>query len=360
VKPTNKLIVLAVLLLTTTCGVHAQSLWRNTFRTRTNFNGPAANTSSVTQNQNAPGWTLIEGTNQPMDYNLYWAPYPTNANPCTGWPYNCEITGFTGDNAATPYGTLRVRPPTSYYFINNTSIGLESSFGPCSALAGSNPPPASMFTISQPFWNAKGLVMQGYVGGGSYAVGSPAGSYALAVAYVSSNRCSAGDQEYGFFWDTTRPDQALVFYYSQYTNTPSQMNGSAAAVITNIHYCCGTNTYESMYIIPTSESPTVHNCMPWESPPACSSSGYAFRIQVINSDPGYTFATCQINGSALMPCTVDIPIDNFWPVTYPGYMAGSSYVIAGTQTSAGAGLVPVYSCPSCLNGMWVSGLWLGF
>lgn len=315
--------------------------------------------AQVTQNQNSPNWTPIEGSGQPFDYNLYWAPYPTNANPCSGWPYNCEIMSMTGDSAATPYGTQQVRPPASYYFINNTSIGMETNFGPCAALIGSTPPPASMFSISQPFSGAKGLVMQGYVGGGSYAVGSPAGSYALAVAYVSSNRCSAGDQEYGFYWDTTRPDQALIFYYSQYTNTPSQINGSAVAVITNIHYCltCGTNAYQSMYIIPTSQSPTVRNCNPGENGPVCSESGYAFRIQMINSD--FSFVQCQINGSPLMDCTVDIPIDAFWPVSN-GAMPGSSYVIAGTQTSAGNGLVPVYSCPSCANGMWINGLWLGF
>lgn len=348
-----------LLLLAVSC-MQAQTMYRNSFRTHTNFHGPAAATSSVTQNQNSPGWTPIEVAGQAMDYNLYWAPNPTNANPCTGYPFNCEIMNYTGNNAVTPYGVLNVRPPANYYFVNNTSIGLESSFGPCAALAGSNPPPASMFSISQPFSGGRGLVMQGFVGGGSYAVGSPQGAYALAVAYVSSNRCSAGDQEYGFFWDTTRPDQALIFYYSQFTNTPSQINGSEAAVITNLHYCltCGANAYYSMYIIPTSQSPTVPTCSGGNQPPACSTSGYDFRIQVINAD--FSFATCQINGSGLVPCTVDIPIDSFWPVGAGGTLPGSSYVVAGTQTSAGAGLVPTYSCPSCANGMWINGLWLGF
>ncbi len=316
---------------------------------------------SVTQNQDAPPWTIIEGENEPLDYNLYWAPNPTNANPCTSSSNNCEIMTTSGDDALTPYGVQRIRPPAAYYFINNYPIGVESTFGPCSALIGSTPPPATMFTISQPFSNAKGLAMQGYVGGGSYAVGSPQGSYALAVAYVSSNRCSAGDQEYGFYWDTTRADQALIFYYSQYTNTPSQINGSAYAAITNIHYCltCGSDAYYYMYIISTSQSPTVHNCMPGQMGPACSESGYAFRVQVINADR--TFVQCNINGnSTLTNCTVDIPIDSFWPVSSTGAMAGPSYVIAGTQTSAGNQLFPVYSCPSCANGMWVNELWLGF
>ncbi len=205
--------------------------------------------------------------------------------------------------------------------------------------AGYQPPPAE-FTVSAPFSGATGLVTRG-VGGGS-ALRSPLDAYAVLGAYVSSNRCSASDQEYGFYQNLTKPGE-WDFYYSQFTNTSSQIT-SPLTEITNLSGTPGEDNYFDMYIIPASEAKRLD--------PSGSNAGYYFRIQILG--PDYALRTCSINGSRIRPCTADVEIDqSFWPVS--SMVNGPSYVVEFTQVSYYANLN--YQQP----GTWeVDGVWLGF
>jgi hypothetical protein len=334
-----------------------------TLRTGDRFPHPVAKTAPVAQNQNSPDWVPIETEGQPMDFKLYDAPNSaTDGTTCAGAAFNCEILQTTADNEDTPWGVQRVRPPAFSYFVSSypTAPGLQQ-FGGCTFAAT----PSSMFTVASPFSATRGIVWQGNVTGQAYP--SPPGAYSVAVVYSSSNECSDGDQEYGFFTDTTQSadgqagGQYWIAYYSTATNAPQQQTSTPAnsAVIGNLHSHAGGMIYISMYIVPAFDSPTV---------PA-SDTGWDFRIQVLNAD--FSFAQCSVGAgnAALQDCTVDIPISQMayndgspagqWPVDAHGTVPGQAFVTAGTQTSAWEGIIPAYQCSACANGMWTNGLWLG-
>ena len=94
-------------------------------------------------------------------------------------------------------------------------------------------------------------------------------------AYVSSNRCSESDQEYGFTQNLTNPGE-WDFYYSQYTNTERQLTSPITA-ITGIN---ASEDYYSMYIVPSSQAQTVPGV----------EAKYYFRIQVLS--PNRTLDIC--------------------------------------------------------------------
>jgi hypothetical protein len=162
--------------------------------------------------------------------------------------------------------------------------------------------------------------------------------------------------------------QYWVFYYSTNTNTPNQLTSAPnnSGVISNFSGLTTGMTYISMYIIHSYDSTTAPT----------SDTGYDFRIQVLN--PDYSFVQCSIglNSTQSQNCTLDIPISQLvnsdgspsgqqWPVGSGGTMPGLSYLTVGSQTSAasppsGPGIVPIYSCPTCFNGFWTNGVWLGF
>jgi len=335
------------------------------FRTLSRFSRRSYESPAyVTPNQTSPKWTGIETEGQPMGYKLYDAPNSaTNGSACAGAGFNCEILQTTADSEYTPWGTQRVRPPATAYFITSypTAPALQQ-FGGCT-FANT---PSSMFSVATPFSATKGIVWQGYVAGGAY--NSPSGAYSVAVVYSSSNECSESDQEYGFFTDTTQSSNGQasgeywVAYYSTATNTPQQQTSTPenSAVIGNFHYDDGGMIYVSMYIVPAADSPTVPT----------SDTGWDFRIQVLNSD--YSFAKCSLGvGSAMLQdCSVDLPISQMaypngsaagqWPVNPDGTVPGQAYATVGTQTSAWEGIIPSYICSICANGMWTNGLWLGF
>ncbi len=335
------------------------------FRTLSRFaNGRYESPSSVTQNQNSPSWTAIETEAQPMDYKLYNASRSaTNGSICAGAGYNCEVLQTTADEEYTPWGTQRVRPPATTYFITSYPIapGLQE-FGGCTFAVT----PSVMFNVATPFSATKGIVWQGYVVGGAY--NSPPGAYSDAVIYSSSNECSQADQEYGIFTDTTQSSDGQasgeywIAYYSTATNTPRQQTSSPqnSAVIGNLHYDDGGMIYVSMYIIPAADSPTAPD----------SDTGWDFRIQVLNADYSFTQCSLGAGSTTLQDCTVDIPISQMvyadgsaagqWPINADGTVPGQAYVTVGTQTSAWEGIVPNYICNGCANGMWTNGLWLGF
>ncbi len=336
-----------------------------TFRTLNRFASRTPSVASpVNQSQNSPVWKPIETEGQPMDYKLYDAPNSaTSGTSCAGDGFNCEILTTTADLAYTPLGIQRVRPPATTYFTTTFPVAPAlAQFGGCTL----EQTPSSMFNVAAPFSATRGMVWQGYVSGGAFQ--SPAGAYSDAVIYSSSNECSAGDQEYGFFTDITQSSNGQASgaywgaYYSTATNTPQQQTSTPenSAVLGNLHYDDGAMIYISMYIIPSTDSPTV----------PVSDTGWDFRIQILNSD--FSFVQCSIGAgnTALQNCTVDIPISRMtyndgspagqWPVNADGTVPGQAYVTAGTQTSAWTGVIPSYVCDGCANGMWTNGLWLGF
>jgi hypothetical protein len=191
----------------------------------------------------------------------------------------------------------------------------------------------------------------------------------VATAYVSSNRCSAADTEWGFYKALT-PDQLFRFYYSQYTNCAfpaqnsqcrlapygtgnqvAQQNGSLVVDISDITTVNPTtNYYYSMYIIPAGLST-------YPSPPG---SNYAFRIQVLDQNTGLANCTASwkdTNSGAEVnqtvgPCTADFPIDSWFPINGSGAFGEPSYLVTGTQT---------VGPPNFVGPIWqVNGVWLGF
>jgi len=198
----------------------------------------------------------------------------------------------------------------------------ETTVYGCNA-AGFIPPP-SVFTIAAPYSGVRGLRVQGTPVGS--ALNSQPGAYAVMGAYVSSNRCSESDQEYGFTQNITIPGE-WDFYYSQYTNTERQLTSPITA-ITGINASDG---YYSMYIIPASQAQTIPGV----------AANYYFRIQVLTTNR--TLDICRINGSDFMPCSTDVPIDETayqWPVS--SMINGLSYAITYTQVSSPPCPAPAY------------------
>ena len=336
---------------------------------------------TVGPNQNAPVWTAVDTLGMATDFNYYFAPDKSPVgNTCKGSPYNCEIMGATGEPAPR---LARIHTPNSFGFTFQTPTPAEeTAFGGCAitnnlggdgiyyyspathnSIAGTYVyPPISEFNISTMGNNASGMVVQGATKG--MVAGEPSTAYALAVAYVTSNRCSAGDIEYGFFQDLTgnltdgNPGE-VVFYFSQYTNCdgyaecrnnatgwntsqPIYQHTSPYTKFTGITGS-GTSFYYSAYIIPVTETSIT------------SLTGYAFRVQML--DQKQNLATCQINGESAGVCTVDVPIsyatdgtDNIlWPVE--DVLNGPSYLVDGTQSTSN--LTSANRISYSVNGVWL-------
>jgi hypothetical protein len=337
---------------------------------------PCVASAQVGPNQNAPNWWEIETEGQPVDFKIFWGPSSPIGNNCEAG-YNCEWLASTADVAEDGQ---RIRIPIDYYaFTGPSGPGAETGYGKCgytelnsdpnvpvnyyttggTKLTDATPiyPPDTMFNVSQPYSNAKGIVVYGSASG--VATGA---TTAEADFYVSSNHCAAADTEWGFFKDMTA-DQVIQFYYYQYTNcgsSPSaslcrvppygpgtqvaQRNGSYVVNVTNVS-AKTTNVYYSMYIIPAADST-------YPIPPGDS---YAFRLQILYEN--YNFATCTatwyLNGgyvkSSSGNCTADFPIDSWFPISN-GAFSLPSYLFTGTYTVAGPSYVgPYYQ----LNGAWL-------
>lgn len=362
----------------------------------------ALNLSAQIQNQNSPNWWQIETAGEPVDIKILWGPSAQTGSDCQQG-FNCEWLGATADYAGDGQ---RIRIPMTYYaFSGPNSPGAETQYGGCGYselnsdpnvpvqyyMLNTNTPYTddtpivpdfdTMFNVSQPYANAKGLVTYGYTSGTASGVSS-----ALATAFVSSNRCAAGDTEWGFFQNLTS-DHTIQFYYSRYTNCGgnsgtgsvcrvypyqpengvAQQNGSFVLDVTDVA-ASTTNTYYSMYIIPIGD--TVAANMP-PPPPGQSSwqffggPAYAFRVQII--DQNYNFATCtatwsqdqgggnyvQVQQHTGQNCTADFPIDSWFPVNSGGAFADASYLFTGTFLQGGP--------PNYVGPFWqVNGVWLGF
>jgi len=264
-------------------------------------------------------WDSIESEGMPIDFLAYNGPLASPLDsPCGAYPYICEIRQTT----ATSASVYNVRPPMTFAMPPSISPAPETTIYGCNA-AGFIPPP-SVFTIAAPYSGAVGLRVQGSPAGS--ALNSEPGAYAVMGAYVSSNRCSESDQEYGFTQNLTIPGE-WDFYYSQYTNTERQLTSPITA-ITGIN---ASDDYYSMYIVPSSQAQTIPG----------SAAKYYFRIQVLTTN--HTLDICSINGSDFMSCSTDVPIDETtyqWPVS--SMIEGLSYAITYTQVSAPPCPAPTY------------------
>ncbi len=385
--------------------------------------GANAAFAQVTVNQNAPNWWGVYNLGQPVDYWYYWGPNSAQSSTNCGANsnYNCEVLGAsTNVNLATEPD---IHTPTIFYLPGGyntppaSPIGFETANGGCGIqnnYQGDNiyyfnpstlqsignpavaplqympdgtyltPPGVPGFMISQGYSGAQGFTVLGQTGNGS-ATGSPYGSAALAVAYVTNHRCSNGNLEYGVYQDFTGNNYsnpqaqgnptALTFYYSNKTNcsgygecrspkpgitcpgpwctwnntTPVYQATTIAATITNVQLPpnSGFFQYYSMYMITNSDSQT-----------AWGSTGFDFRIQILSQQAG--LATCTIasgtyNGTG--PCTVDIPINNMpdgttWSV--------QQMVQSATYLETGAQVPGPWPNFQGYPAFWVQGGWLGF
>lgn len=272
----------------------------------------------ATPNQDAV-WHSVEGAGMPIDFLAYNGPLASPLDsPCKEYPYICELR----QTSATSASVYNIRPPMTFAMPPSINPAPETAIYGCNE-AGFIPPP-SVFTIASPYSGVAGLKVQGTASGS--ALSSAPGAYAVMGAYVSSNRCSDGDQEYGFTQNLTNPGE-WDFYYSQYTNTERQLT-SPITEITGIN--AAEDSY-SMYIIPSSQAQTVPGV----------AANYYFRIQVRSAN--HTLDICRINGSDFMPCTTDVPIDETafrWPVR--SMIAGPAYAITYTQVSAPPCPAPIY------------------
>jgi hypothetical protein len=324
---------------------------------------------AVTINEYGPNWTAIEQEGQSVDFWLFDGPDQSPyGNNCAGYPYNCEVMGDYYDYGGTgvPYSIGRaIHTPYSYFNIpySPSGLGKETSYGGCAIvqndqgdgvyyysgeqLIGPNtyvtPEPGS-YNISPVFYGNTGTQFQGYTSGTS--VGAP--GYALATAYVTNHRCSDGNIEYGFYKDltgnlTSGNPNAVVFYFSQYTNcagsycrnSPTYNNSSPINQLTSPLTTftgisgSGTQFRYLAYILPAEE--------PYTS--VTSLTNYIFRVQIL--DQNIDFATCTINGvsTGSQNCTVDIPINyvsgggvqQLWPVAQMISGSTPNYLVLGAQ-----------------------------
>lgn len=272
----------------------------------------------ATPNQDAV-WHSVESAGMPIDFLAYNGPLASPADvPCNEYPYICELRQTT----ATSASVYNVRPPMTFTMPPSINPAPETPAYGCNG-AGFIPPP-SVFTIAAPHSGVAGLKVQGTASGS--ALNSAPGAYAVMGAYVSSNRCSDSDQEYGFTQNLTNPGE-WDFYYSQYTNTERQPTSPITAIT---GFNAAADSY-SMYIIPSSQAQTVIGV----------AANYYFRIQV--RSPNQTLDICKINGSDFIPCTTDVPIDETsyqWPVRL--MIDGPNYAITYTQVSAPPCPAPTY------------------
>jgi hypothetical protein len=188
-----------------------------------------------------------------------------------------------------------------------------------------------MFTISQPYPGIRGFTVNAFAYGS--AESSPSGANALAVAYVTSNRCSSGNIEYGYYKDLTVPGQPTFAYYSDKTNCdgagecrsansldsePVYQRTSAITKFSSIRNYDGNDrdVFYSAYFVPAPASP----------------SGYVLRLSVVDGKHTDRFATCNVNDSPrASDCATDVPVESWYPVDR--MISGSSYVVLGTMTS---------------------------
>jgi hypothetical protein len=264
-------------------------------------------------------WYSVESEGMPVDFLAYNGPLSSPPDsPCSAYPYICELRQTT----ATSASVYNMRPPMTFTMPPSINPAPETPIYGCNE-AGFIPPP-SIFTIASRYSGVTGLRVQGAAVGS--ALNSAPGAYAVMGAYVSSNRCSESDQEYGFTQNLTNPGE-WDFYYSQYTNTERQLTSPITA-ITGINASEG---YYSMYIVPSSQAQTIPGV----------AAAYYFRIQVLSTN--HTLDICRINGSDFMPCSTDVPIDETayqWSVS--SMIDTPGYAITYTQVSAPPSPAPTY------------------
>jgi hypothetical protein len=219
-----------------------------------------------------------------------------------------------------------------YYFDPSTGEKLGSTSPPHYAT-----PNPSMFTISEPYSAIKGMAVNAFTLGS--AEKSPPGANALAIAYVTSNRCSSANTEYGFFRDLVTPGQPVFAYYSDKTNCspdgecrsandfrspPVIQKTSPFTKFANIKNYDGDsqNIFYSLYFIKSEQSPTVK----------ISSSGYVLRYAILDGVHTDRFATCNVNDSPTAgDCMLDVPVESWYPVAK--MITGNSFAVIGTWTS---------------------------
>jgi hypothetical protein len=336
--------------------------------------GSRRSIAAIQPGEAAPGWFSIENPGEPISFEHYRSSneLPVDRPDLNCSPaYNCEVLD-------SPYDVHR--PPVQFQWQPSIPISKETAAGGCAITdqpdqgiyyfdpftgekTGSTYPPhyvnpsPSMFTISQPYWGIRGLTFKGFTDGS--AEGSPAGASAFAVVYATSNRCSSGNVEYGYFQNLAEPGRPVYAYYSDKTNCDGygacrSQNSFASAPVyqvtspitkfTNIRNFEGDDRsiYYSAYFIPQWLSSTV----PY------SSSGYVLRYAIIDGNHTDRFATCSINDAPPAACTLDVPVDSWYPVQK--MIGGTTYVVAGTATSYP--VAPQFSWGGSFN---VNGLYLG-
>jgi hypothetical protein len=145
-------------------------------------------------------WYSVESEGMPVDFLAYTGPLSSPPDsPCSAYPYICELRQTT----ATSASVYNMRPPMTFTMPPSINPAPETPIYGCNAAGFILPP--SIFTSASRYSGVTGLRVQGAAVGS--ALNSAPGAYAVMGAYVSSNRCSESDQEYGFTQNLTNPGE---------------------------------------------------------------------------------------------------------------------------------------------------------
>lgn len=327
---------------------------------------------AYTVNAGAPRWQQVMVPGEPVDYFKYsglerattieQAQSPgfnqeirdsvTATRPGENFNYSFQPSVPNAAESKFAGCELRNQPDKGiYWFWDGVNLGADPDNKPHYRY-----PLPSEFNISQQIGSSgtRGFTVLGGVDGDAPA--SPPGSFSLAVMYVTDRRCSDGNNEYGFWKDLSTEakkdaetgeaiphnpeDVPVKFYYSTRTNcfaawgcratedpngpTNEQQTSTVTELTKLKNFDDGTgarppNFYYSAYMVPETNPDPEH------------STGYKFRLQVVDAYHPDRLATCSIDGGPEGPCAKDVPIENFFPAQQ--MITGSNFAVTGTQTS---------------------------
>lgn len=331
-------------------------------------------------NAGAPRWQQVMVPGEPVDYFKYsglerattieQAQSPgfnqeirdsvTATRPGENFNYSFQPSVPNAAESKFAGCELRNQPDKGiYWFWDGKNLGADPDNNPVFRT-----PLPSEFNISQQAGSSgtRGFTVLGGIDGD--APNSPPGSFSLAVMYLTDRRCSDGNNEFGFWKDlsTTEKkndetgevlphnpeDVPLQFYYSTRTNCfrgwgcratddpdgpTNEQETSTITELTKLKNFDDRSDAEKAAGVPAKEPKFYYSAymVPETHPDPEHSTGYKFRLQVVDAYHPDRLATCSIDGGPEGPCAKDVPIENFFPAQQ--MITGSSFAVTGTQTS---------------------------
>lgn len=300
------------------------------------------------QNVNAPVWSGIMLSGAEVQYFKYYNGSATEI---------ATSTGFGGSSSPAQLAST-IRPP-AYYTVNGgtgagrSTCGLVDQPGKpiywysdsstWASHIGSQSPliypsaPSDEFSVSRLESGLKGLEFLGsFLGSGSV---SGSGAYVVESVFYSDRPCTDGGFEYGFFRRVLPGNDAIAFYYSDYTNCDGGICRSSNTANPNSNIV-NPNVREHS-IANLALNSHSENKYYFHAYPVWNGSGYDMRFEVL--DP-YTFgyAQCKVDGSSTLGNCFQQYGPSDGTIAFSNYFGVNGYVFAVAQSVGSVSASPTF------------------